>query len=85
MDQIKTNTIAININRDDLFQLHLCVLNRLGSVQQLYANAFSAEMQNGMQTLINYLSGLDNNILKILEQNNPQEEPKNDEPKSEEK
>lgn len=58
--------VTITLKESEIFQLNLCVVARLGFVQQVWANAKTANEQETSEAQINYLSNLSGKLRNVL-------------------
>ena len=58
--------VTITLKESEIFQLNLCVVARLGFVQQVWANAKTANEQDTSEAQINYLSNLSGKLRNVL-------------------
>lgn len=75
--------VTLELNVADVYQLHLCVISRNAYAHQKWASACSEEEQKQMQAEIDYLTGLTNMLVGVLnnaeaEANANNEQPSND-------
>jgi hypothetical protein len=73
MEHKQTNTnidpeVTITLKESEIFQLNLCVVARLGFVQQAWANARTAAEQETSETQITYLSNLSGKLRNVLKE-----------------
>jgi hypothetical protein len=60
--------VTITLKESEIFQLNLCVVARLGFVQQVWANAKTANEQETSEIQINYLSNLSGKLGNIYKE-----------------
>jgi len=60
------SNVVLELKPSEIFQLHLCVLNRMGNAQIKFCNAHNEEEQKTAEGLLAYLTILDNKIVKAL-------------------
>ena len=60
--------VTITLKASEIFQLNLCVVARLGFVQQAWANARTAAEQETSETQITYLSNLSGKLRNVLKE-----------------
>jgi hypothetical protein len=58
--------VAVMLTRSEIFQLNLCVVARLSTVQAKFVNAYCEEEQKSAEALINYLTGLSGKITEAI-------------------
>lgn len=58
--------ITLKLKPSEVFQLHLSVLNRIGNVQIKFSNAYCEEEQKSTESLLYYLTQLDQKISEVL-------------------
>ena len=63
MEDKKENLTTLNLKQSELFQLHLCVLNRMGNAQIKFCNAMNEEEQKTAEGLLMFLQSLDMKLL----------------------
>lgn len=73
MENKQTNTnidpeVTIPLKESEIFQLNLCVVARLGFVQQAWANARTAAEQETSEAQIAYLSNLSGKLRNVLKE-----------------
>lgn len=60
--------VTITLKESEIFQLNLCVVARLGFVQQVWANAKTANEQNACENQIAYLTNLSGKLRDVLKE-----------------
>ena len=58
--------VTLTMTRNEAFQLHLCIVARLSSVQTKFVNAYCPEEQAAAQSLMGYLTELSGKISEVL-------------------
>lgn len=65
-EKIEEKNISIELKPSEIFQLHLCVLNRMGNAQIKFCNACNEEEQKTAEGLLTYCQKLDIKLLNAL-------------------
>jgi len=64
-EEVKVN---LELAPSEIFQMHLCVLTRMGDVQIKFCNAHNEAEQKSAEGLLTYLTMLDTKILNAIKE-----------------
>jgi hypothetical protein len=66
--KIEDKEVTITLKTSEIFQCHLSLVNRLGFIQQRWANAATETEQNVCEDQIAYLTNLSNKLQNVLKE-----------------